>query len=161
MVRTVASQRQGPGFCSQLGHCVWSLHILLVPAWISSGCSGLLQQSQRCAVRWIGHAKLSLCVPQQAPECGDSGIFTVISCSVNVRLPVNNKVHYFTLQGERERERETGERDSGRETCERDRGSQTWERNRGKDGVRERGRVTGARDRRLTQGRETAVDSQV
>jgi len=30
-------------------------------------------------VRCIGHAKLSLSVPGQAPECGNSGIFTVTS----------------------------------------------------------------------------------
>jgi len=30
-------------------------------------------------VRWIGHAKFSLSVPEQAPECGDQGIFTVTS----------------------------------------------------------------------------------
>jgi len=36
---------------------VWSLHILPVSAWVSSGL--------------IGHAKFSLSVPEQAPECGD------------------------------------------------------------------------------------------
>ena len=30
-------------------------------------------------VRCIAHAKFSLSVPEQAPECGDSGIFTVTS----------------------------------------------------------------------------------
>ena len=47
VVSTAASQRQGPGFDSRLGSLsVWSLHILPVSAWVSSGCSGFLPQSK-------------------------------------------------------------------------------------------------------------------
>ena len=82
MVSTAASQRQGPGIDSRLGSLsVWSLHILAVSAWVSSGCSGFLPQSKdvQVRVRWIGHSEFSFSVPKQAPECGDEGIFTVIS----------------------------------------------------------------------------------
>ena len=48
VVSTAASQRQGPGFDSWLGSLsVRSLHILPVSAWVSSGCSGFLPQSER------------------------------------------------------------------------------------------------------------------
>jgi len=50
VVSTAALQLQGPGFVSRLGSLsVWSLHILPVSAWVSSGFSGFLPQSQRCA----------------------------------------------------------------------------------------------------------------
>ena len=63
MVSTAASQLQGPAFDSQLGSLsVWSLHILLVSVWVSSGCSGFLPQSKDVRVRWIGHYKLTLSV---------------------------------------------------------------------------------------------------
>jgi len=59
VVSTAASQCQGPGFDSRLGSLsVWSLHILPVSAWISSGCSGFLPQSKDVRVRLIGHGKL-------------------------------------------------------------------------------------------------------
>jgi len=45
-----------PGSIPASGH--WSLYILPVSAWVSSGCSGFLPQSKD--VRWIGHAKLTL-----------------------------------------------------------------------------------------------------
>ena len=55
-----ASQLQGPGFDSQLGSLsVWSSHIPLVSAWVSSGCSGFLPQSKDVWVRLIGHAKIA------------------------------------------------------------------------------------------------------
>ena len=61
VVSAAASQRQGPGFDSRLGSLSeWSLHILPVSAWVSSGCSGFLPQSKDVRVRWIGHAKLTL-----------------------------------------------------------------------------------------------------
>ena len=61
MVSTAASQLQGPGFDSQLGSLsVWSLYILPVSAWVSSGCSGFLPQSNDVHVRLIGNVKLPL-----------------------------------------------------------------------------------------------------
>jgi len=49
-VSTAASLRQGPGFDSGLGRLsTKSLHILPVSAWVSSGCSGFLPTSERCA----------------------------------------------------------------------------------------------------------------
>ena len=60
VVSTAASQLQGSGFDSRLGSLsVWSLHILLVSAWVSSGCSGFLPQSKDVQVRLIGHAKIA------------------------------------------------------------------------------------------------------
>ena len=60
VISTAASQLQGPGFDSRLGSLsVWSLHILLVSAWVSSGCSGFLPQSKDVRVRLIGHAKIA------------------------------------------------------------------------------------------------------
>ena len=41
---------------------VWSLYILPMSAWVSSGCSGFLPQSKDVRVRLIGHAKLTLSV---------------------------------------------------------------------------------------------------
>ena len=61
VVSTAASQRQGPGFDSRLGSLsVWSLHVLPVSVWVSSGCSGFLPQSRYVQVRCIGYAKLTL-----------------------------------------------------------------------------------------------------
>jgi len=46
------SQRQGPRFNSRLGSLsVWSLHVLPLSAWVSSGCSGFLPQSKDVWVR--------------------------------------------------------------------------------------------------------------
>ena len=60
VVSIAASQLQGPGFDSRLGSLsVWSLHILLVSAWVSSGSSGFLPQSKDVRVRLIGHAKIA------------------------------------------------------------------------------------------------------
>ena len=60
VVSTAASQLQGPGFDFRLGSLsVWSLHILLVSAWVSSGCSGFLPQSKDVRVRSIGHGKIA------------------------------------------------------------------------------------------------------
>jgi len=50
MVSTAASQRQGPGFDSRLGHCLCGVYTL--SPWLRGfppGCSGFLPQSQRCA----------------------------------------------------------------------------------------------------------------
>jgi len=69
VVSTAASQLQGPGFDSRLEYLsVWSLHILPVSAWVSSGCSGCLPQSNDVRVRLICHAKLP-----------------IVSCDVQVR----------------------------------------------------------------------------
>ena len=63
MVSTATSQCQGPGFDSQLGSLsVWSLHVLPVSAWVSSGCSGFLPHSKDVRIRLIGHAELPLSV---------------------------------------------------------------------------------------------------
>ena len=60
VVSTAGSQLQGPGFDSWLGSLsVWSLHVLPVSVWVSSGCSGFLPQSKDVRV---GHAKLPLSV---------------------------------------------------------------------------------------------------
>jgi len=42
------------------GHCFWSLLILSVSAWVSSGYSSVLPQSKDVRVRLIDHAKLTL-----------------------------------------------------------------------------------------------------
>ena len=61
VVSTAASQRQGPGFDSRLRSLsVWSLHILPVSAWVSSGCSGFLPQSKDVLVRWMARLNCSL-----------------------------------------------------------------------------------------------------
>ena len=79
-VSAAASQHQGPGCDSQLGSLsVRSLHVLPVSAWVSSGAPVSSHSPKGVLVRWIGHAKLSLSVPGQVPECDDSGIFTVTS----------------------------------------------------------------------------------
>uniref|UniRef100_A0A8C4SIV3 Uncharacterized protein n=1 Tax=Erpetoichthys calabaricus TaxID=27687 RepID=A0A8C4SIV3_ERPCA len=49
----------GPGFASQVLPA-WSLHVLPVSAWVSSGRSGFLPQSKDMLVRWIGDSKLAL-----------------------------------------------------------------------------------------------------
>jgi len=74
-VSTAASQRQGPRFDSRLGSLsVWSLHILPVSAWVSSHSP----KDVRVRVNWPVLNSPSV-LPEQAPECGDSGIFTVTS----------------------------------------------------------------------------------
>jgi len=61
VVSTAASQCQGPGFDSRLGSLtVWSLQILPVSAWVSSGNSGILLQSKDVRGRFIGHPKLPI-----------------------------------------------------------------------------------------------------
>ncbi len=40
------------------GPSVWSLHVLLVPAWVFPGCSRFLPQSKDMQVRFIGGFKL-------------------------------------------------------------------------------------------------------
>ena len=63
MVSIAASQRQAPVFNSSLGSLsVFSLHILPVSAWVSSGCSGFLPRSKDVRVRLIGHDKLTLSI---------------------------------------------------------------------------------------------------
>jgi len=58
---TAASQLQGPGFDSRLGSLsAWSLHVLPVSAWVSSGCSGYLPQSKDVRDRLIVHAKFPI-----------------------------------------------------------------------------------------------------
>jgi len=60
MVAQWASQRQRLGFAPQLGSLsVWSLHVLPVSAWVSSGS---LPHSKDVQVRLIGLAKLILSV---------------------------------------------------------------------------------------------------
>uniref|UniRef100_A0A8C4RPF4 Calpain-5-like n=1 Tax=Erpetoichthys calabaricus TaxID=27687 RepID=A0A8C4RPF4_ERPCA len=49
----------GPGFTSRVLP-VWSLHVLPVSAWVSSGHSGFLPQSKDMQIRWIGNSKLAL-----------------------------------------------------------------------------------------------------
>jgi len=52
VVSTAASQLQGPRFDSRLGSLsVWSLHVLPVSAWVSSGCSSFLPHSKNVRVR--------------------------------------------------------------------------------------------------------------
>jgi len=61
-----------PRFSSRLGSLsVWSLHILPVSVWVSSGCSSFLPQPKDVQVKCIGHAKFSFSLPKQALECGD------------------------------------------------------------------------------------------
>ena len=61
VVSTAASQHQGLGFNSSLGLLpVWSLHILPMSLWVSSGCSGFLPQSKDVLVKLIGHAKFPI-----------------------------------------------------------------------------------------------------
>jgi len=54
---TVASQQEGPGFESRSSRSVqvlsvWSLHVLLVPAWVYSGYSGFPHKDMHRIV-WI------------------------------------------------------------------------------------------------------------
>ena len=77
---TAASQRQGPRSIPGLGHCLrgvctFSPYLRGFPpdAPVSS------HSPKDVLVRCIGHAKFSLSVPEQVPECGDWGIFTVTS----------------------------------------------------------------------------------
>uniref|UniRef100_A0A8C4RRU0 Ig-like domain-containing protein n=1 Tax=Erpetoichthys calabaricus TaxID=27687 RepID=A0A8C4RRU0_ERPCA len=49
----------GPGFASRV-LLAWSLHVLPVSAWVSSGRSGFLPQSKDMQVRWIGDSTLAL-----------------------------------------------------------------------------------------------------
>jgi len=61
VVSTAASQLQRSGFDSQLGSLsVWSLHVLPMSAWVSSGCSGFLPQSKDVRIRLIGQAKFPI-----------------------------------------------------------------------------------------------------
>ena len=60
VVSAVASQLQRPGFDSRIGSLsVWSLHMILVSVWVSSGCSGFPPQSKDVRVRLIGHTKIA------------------------------------------------------------------------------------------------------
>jgi len=58
VVSTVASQQLCSRFNSHLS--VWSLHVLLVYAWVLSGYSGFLLQSKNMHIRLVGDCKLSL-----------------------------------------------------------------------------------------------------
>jgi len=50
-----------PGFNSGLRSLsVWSLHVLPVSAWVSSGCSGFVPYSKDVQVRLIGHVEMPL-----------------------------------------------------------------------------------------------------
>ena len=53
VVSTVASQHEGPGFESRSFQVlsVWSLHVLPVPAWVSSGYSGFPHHHKDMHVR--------------------------------------------------------------------------------------------------------------
>ncbi len=54
VVRTVASQQEGPEFHTLLGKdlSVWSLHVLPVFIWVPSRSSGFLPQSKDMQVSW-------------------------------------------------------------------------------------------------------------
>merc|ERR1712035_100792 len=62
VVSAAAAQQEGPGFDSSSrwgqGLSVWSLHVLLVSAWVLSGYSGFLPQSKDMHDRLIGVSKL-------------------------------------------------------------------------------------------------------
>jgi len=63
VVSTVASQLQGPGFNSSLASLsVWSLHVLPISAWVSSGCFVFLPLLKDMQVKWIVHVKLPFSV---------------------------------------------------------------------------------------------------
>jgi len=90
VVSTAASQCQGPWFDSWLWSLpLWSLHILPMFAWVSSGCSGFLPSPKDLLVRCIGYAKFSLSVTRT-----DAGVWWLggfsqwIYYSVNVSLLV-------------------------------------------------------------------------
>jgi len=71
--RLAASQRQGPGFDSQLGSLsVFSPCLCGFPP----GALVTSDSLKDVLVRCIGYAKFSLSVTEQAPECGDYGIFS-------------------------------------------------------------------------------------
>ena len=89
VVSTAASQQQGPGFNSGLGHCLcrvctFSLCLRGFPpgSVVSFHCpKGVL-------VRCIGHAKFSLSVPEQALSVVARGFLQLLHCSVGVSLLV-------------------------------------------------------------------------
>lgn len=54
-VSNVTSQPEGSWFSTS----VWSVHVLTLPAWVSSGYSGFFPQSKHPHVRLIGDCKLA------------------------------------------------------------------------------------------------------
>ena len=81
MVSIAVSLRQEPRFDSQLGSLsVWSLHILPVSAWVSSGYSGFPSHSKDVRVRWIGHAKFLVSGPLARVNDGVMGIGSGWDC---------------------------------------------------------------------------------
>ena len=58
-----------PGSNHSWGLSVWSLHVLLVYAWVLSGYSGFLPPSKKMHVRLIGDSKLSLRVSVSVHGC--------------------------------------------------------------------------------------------
>merc|ERR1712168_994532 len=67
VVSTAASQQEGPGFDSQLGQglglSVWSLHVLPVLAWVSSGHSGFLPHQKNMYIYMSVHLfVISVCL---------------------------------------------------------------------------------------------------
>ena len=67
MVSTVASLL--PGSNPSRGLSVWSLHVLPVLAWVSSGCSGFLPESKDMYVWLIGGSKLPVGVLVSVRGC--------------------------------------------------------------------------------------------
>ena len=58
-----------PGSNPSRGLSVWSLHVLPVLAWVSSGYSGFLPQSKDMHVRLIGDSKLPVGVIESVRGC--------------------------------------------------------------------------------------------
>ena len=68
-----------PGSIPSLGHCLCGVCMFsLCLRGFPLGAPVSFHSLKTVLVRCIGHAKFSLSVPEQALECGDSGIFTVI-----------------------------------------------------------------------------------
>ena len=64
VVSTIASQQDGSGF--KPTSCVWSLHVLLVPAWV---LFGFLPQIENMHLRLIGQSKLPVGVNVCVNDC--------------------------------------------------------------------------------------------
>jgi len=72
VVSTTASQRHGPRF----GHCVCGVCTFSPCLRVFPLGAPFSSHSPKDVLVWCtGHAKFSLSVPEQALECGNSGIF--------------------------------------------------------------------------------------
>merc|ERR1712035_33517 len=89
VVSAAAAQQEGPGFESPSwqGLSVWSLHVLLVSAWVLSGYSGFLPQSKDMQHhRLIGDSKLPVGVMRVMNVRVSGCSFLCVGPAINWRL---------------------------------------------------------------------------